>query len=206
MADSAARQYLFAHVCADTGGWAALHDRLSPVLAEWSGATVMGVFMGLFGVRNQDLFILVSLPVGADSAQQLRARLPADVQLRDVLPMRATVRPLTDAPLTRAGIHVFRFFDVAAGDVDEVAALSKTAWETFERSDDYASEPMGLFRFDDPQVERGRMLLLTWYRDLTSWERSRTPHPEATANFRKRAALSRSAIAYATRLAQTMPR
>lgn len=206
MTESDSRQFLFAHISADSGGWGALYDRMNPILCGWAGAHLVGLFMGLFGVRNHDLFVLLSLPCDEDAISGLKARLPADVRLHDALPMRATVRPASDAPLTRAGIHVFRFFDVAASDVDQVAALSKTAWETFERDDSYSSEPMGLFRFADPNAARGRMLLLTWYSNLTSWERSRSPHPDATANFRKRATLSRSAIAYATRLAQTMPR
>ena len=38
------------------------------------------------------------------------------------------------------------FFDVANRDVEEIAALSKHAWETFEDSGDYSAEPQGLFR------------------------------------------------------------
>ena len=64
-----------------------------------------------------------------------------------------------------------------------------------------ASQPMGLFRPADATAPRGPMLLLTWYDSFNSWELSRSPHPDATANFNRRRALSRSVIAYATRLA-----
>ena len=47
------------------------------------------------------------------------------------------------------------------------------------------------------------MLLVTWYDSMTSWERSRTPNPQATIHFRQRAALTSSIVAYATRLANT---
>lgn len=200
MTSAASRSFLFAHLHADGGGWQALHDRVQAALAGWPEATVVGSFMGLFGISNQEIFLVLALPVGGDGLVALRARLPADIAIRDGLPMRATVRPADDTPLTRPGLYVFRFFDVAAADVDEVARLSQVAWETWEQDSDYSAEPHGLFRFSDPNAERGRMLLLTWYEDLRSWERSRTPHPDAVANFRRRAALSRSALPYATRL------
>jgi hypothetical protein len=92
----------------------------------------------------------------------------------------------------------------------------------------YRTEPMGLFalRPDQPPgmvagkplskslgtplstpsgvpENAGALLLVTWYDSMTSWERSRTPDPRAIANFRRRAALTTSIVAYATRLART---
>ena len=194
------RVFLFVHLRAAAGGWQALNERVTAVLADWPAVVRVGSFMGLFGISNQELFVLLSLPAGEDGRTELRARLPADVELVDTLALRATVRPSDDASLTRAGVYVFRFFDVRAADVAEVVELSRVAWQTFEPDAQYAAEPMGLFRFADASAERGRMMLLTWYDNLTSWERSRTPHPEATANFQRRATLSRSALAIATRL------
>ena len=198
---AADRIFLFAHLRAAAGGWQALNERMNALLADWPAARRVGSFMGLFGIGNHELFVLLSLPPGPDGATGLRERLPADVGLLSAVPMRATVRPAHDAPLTRAGLYVFRFFDVAAGDVDEVVSLSNTAWKTFEDDSRYASEPMGLFRPADEAADRGPMLLLTWYDSFNSWELSRSPHPDATANFNRRRALSRSVIAYATRLA-----
>ena len=194
------RVFLFVHLRAAAGGWQALNERVTAVLADWPAVVRVGSFMGLFGISNQELFVLLSLPAGEDGRTELRVRLPADVELVDTLALRATARPSDDAPLTRAGVYVFRFFDVRATDVAEVVELSRVAWQTFEPDAQYAAEPMGLFRFADSSAERGRMMLLTWYDNLTSWERSRTPHPEATANFQRRATLSRSALAIATRL------
>ena len=213
-----ARTFLFAHLRTASGGWQALHDHLSPVLAGWQDTAVLGSFTGLFGISNQELFVLLSRPVSErvtdrvagqvtdQMTEPLRTLLPAGVEMVDSLWLDATVRPTHDAPLTRAGVYVFRFFQVNACDCDEVVSLSSQAWQTFENSDSYTSEPMGLFRFADTSAIRGRMLLLTWYDNMTSWERSRTPHPDATANFRRRASLSRSIVAYATRLADTVPR
>lgn len=209
-----ARTFLFAHLRAASGGWQSLHDRLSPILAGRQDTTVLGRFMGLFGISNQELFVLLSQPVSErvtdqvteQMTEQLRALLPAGVEIVDSLWLDATVRPTHDAPFTRAGVYVFRFFEVNASDCDEVVSLSSKAWQTFENSDSYTSEPMGLFRFADPSASQGRMLLVTWYDTMTSWERSRAPHPDATANFRRRASLSRSIVAYATRLVDTVPR
>ena len=194
------RVFLFVHLRAAAGGWQALNERATAVLADWPAVVRVGSFMGLFGISNQGLFGLLSLPAGEDGRTELRARLPVDIELVDTLALRATARPSDDAPLTRAGVYGFRFFDVRAADVAEVVELSRVAWQTFEPDAQYAAEPMGLFRFDDASAERGRMMLLTWYDNLTSWERSRTPHPEATANFQRRATLSRPALAIATRL------
>ena len=47
-----------------------------------------------------------------------------------------TVRPVNDAPRDRAGLYVFRFFDVMARDIDEFVALSGRAWTTFETAAD----------------------------------------------------------------------
>jgi len=82
-----------------------------------------------------------------------------------------------------------------------VVELSDTAWRSFERGESYRAEPQGLFRSIATESGWGRMLLITWYDRMDSWERSRTPHPDATSNFRRRAALARSIMPYATRLA-----
>ena len=81
-----------------------------------------------------------------------------------------------------------------------IAALSKEAWTTFEDTDDYRAEPQALFCQRDRSQKEGRMLLLTWYDGLESWQTSRQPAPAATQNFRRRHQLTRGTIAYATRL------
>ena len=120
------RIFLFAHLRAASGGWQALNERVNGLLADWPAVRRVGSFMGVFGIGNHELFLVLSLPPGTDGAASLRARLPADVELVSAVPLRATVRPLTDAPLTRVGVYVFRFFDVATSDVDEVVRLSNT--------------------------------------------------------------------------------
>lgn len=200
------RQFLFAHLRTSSGDWTSLSASIKTQFGNWPTVRIMGLFMGLFGVRNQDLFVLLSLPLSDNALVGLHTHLPAGVNVLDTLVMKATARPQTDTPLTRAGIHVFRFFDVRAKDVAEITRLSETAWQTFERDSAFSSEPMALFRMADENADPGRMLLLTWYDNFASWERSRAPHPDAAANFQRRRELVQSVIPYATRLVDTVVR
>ena len=223
--------------------WMQAAPRVERALAQWPQGRCMGVFMGLFGLTNHELLVLLSIQgeaalradkgaalataptggsaVGTSALASLQVCLPDDVRVLEVLPLKATVRPATDAPFTRAGIHVFRFFTLPFDRMDEAVAFSSAGWETFERNDEsnadegYRTEPLGLFAQDGPGWHRmaplagvdnathGQLLLVTWYDSMTSWERSRTPNPQATLNFRKRAALTSSIVAYATRVANT---
>ena len=120
-----------------------------------------------------------------------------------------TVRPLEHVARTVPGIYVFRWFDVNQSDVEEIAALSKEAWNTFEAGFD--TQVQGLFAeagmqqgLNEEQLgERETMLLVTWYRDLAVWQDSREPHPKARELFLKRHNLMKEAKPIATRL---MPR
>lgn len=212
--------------------WMASAPVLEAALSAWPHGVCMGVFMGLFGLGNHELLVMLSLRdeqhknddrLQADPAQDRAQELSQDLSseafrsLTHLLPpgfevtqwqsMQATVRPHTDAPFDRAGVYVFRWFFMPQAHIDEAVALSVAGWETFERQDDldagegYRTEPMGLFALRSDK-EAGALLLVTWYDSMTSWERSRTPDPRATANFKRRAALTTSIVAYATRLAR----
>ena len=160
-------------------------------------ASLWGAFHGLFGVGSNELIVVSYGDVaGADSALAATS----GVVSVDTLLLEPTVRPTTDEPRTREGLYVFRFFDVAHKDVDEIAALSFEAWKDFETADVYDAVPQGLFRQQDVSAVRGRMLLCTWYDGLNSWQASRTPPGRASENFRKRHLLTQGTIAYATRL------
>ena len=160
-------------------------------------AGIWGAFFGLFGLASNELF-LVTMGDVADVNERLRS-IDA-VSKTETLHLEPTVRPNDYEPRTRAGLYVFRFFDVRNKDVDQIAQLSHTAWETFETSDQYQAIPQALFCEQDRTQEFGKMLLCTWYDGLNSWQLSRTPAPEATANFRARGELTLSAKPYATRL------
>ena len=187
------------------------HSELRTALADeiegvWrsSGVQIWGIWEGLFGVPGNELLV-VATAVGERTAADFSAALTGSrrsVTVEDQLLMVPTVRPAPEGfePRSRPGLYVFRFFRVVDEDVDEIAALSKHAWETFENSTAYAAEPQALFRPCAGEGGEGRMLLVTWYDGFQSWETSRRPAPEAMANFRQRRKLTRGTLALATRL------
>jgi hypothetical protein len=155
---------------------------------------------GLFGLWTNEVILVTSWPNAAEPSAALARNLPDGASIVDQRELLATARPLTDEPPAKPGIYVHRLFGVDGKDLVRFVALSKEAWETFETTSDYAAEPQGLFREREHPAEGGMMLLVTWYDRLESWERSRTPPPEAEANFRQRAMLTNRSTAIATRL------
>lgn len=184
--------------------WQSTFERIKqhtvPALQE-RDTSLWGAFHGLFGIGSNEFIMVTSS--GLDQDPVTAISLPDDVDRVQERVLVPTVRPTSDQPLTRPGLYVFRFFDVRDADVEEIAQLSLSAWTTFEDTSDYAAEPQGLFCQQDRSSERGVMLLLTWYDGLNSWQTSRRPHPDATANFRRRHELTFGTIAYATRLIES---
>ena len=160
-------------------------------------AKIWGVFHGLFGIASNELILVTYGDV--EAVHDDIAAMDEVVGARTLL-LEPTVRPTEDAPRTREGLYVFRFFEVEHKDVDEIAALSFEAWKTFENVDAYHAEPQGLFRQQDTSAATGRMLLCTFYDGLNSWQASRTPAETARENFRRRHTLTHGTVAYATRL------
>ena len=187
---------------------AGLRETTFPAL-ERAGGHPWGAWYGLFGLRSNELIVVTSWPLDAAPSGLIAGHLPAGAKVLEQYSFVPTIRPETDTPITRPGLYVFRFFDVHHRDTSEVAALSHEAWTTFENTADYRAEPQALFaerdrtRDPDDTAATGTMLLLTWYDGLESWQRSRTPAPEARENFRRRAELTRGTLAIATRLVET---
>jgi hypothetical protein len=152
-----------------------------------------GVWTGLFGIASDELIVVTT----ATGDHDLRKVAGFEVLERDALV--ATVRPTTDTPLSNPGFYVFRSLYIDSTNIDEVVELSRLAWQTFETSNDYQSEPIGLFAPARPSP-MCTMYLVTWYDGLGSWVRSRVPAKEAQKYFRKRRALIHSTKAVATRL------
>ena len=190
--------YAFTRLLANDRDYGAAHRALrEDDDAALGPAKVWGVFNGLFGVASNELIVVTYGDV--DGVHDAVSGLDEVVGARTLL-LEPTVRPTEDAPRTREGLYVFRFFDVEHRDVDEIAALSFEAWKTFENVEDYRAEPQGLFRQRDTSAAAGRMLLCTWYDGLNSWQASRTPADTARENFRRRHTLTKGTVAYATRL------
>ena len=169
------------------------------------GIGVWGAFAGYFGLDSRDVCLILSHPQRqADTGAILQSVLPAGVAITVQAPLAATVRPLTPAPLDQEGLHVLRHFDVRTAQVDEFVQLSRQAWETFETSDRYRSAPRGLFRerIHEPGHVPAvtRLLLVTWYAGVGSWEESRRFPAAAADHVRRRAELTAGTTAIAARL------
>ncbi|MGD8831723.1 MAG: hypothetical protein PVF57_14055 [Pseudomonadales bacterium] len=193
--------YCYLHLRGPGRDTVALATSLDQTRARWQaeGVTVWGVWSGLFGVASNELLVVAATESDA-ALPAFTGALDPTVRVQDALRLAPTVRPVSTAPCRRSGLYVFRFFDVRTNDVEEVASLSKQAWETFENTSAYAAEPQGLFREVGATRDPGRMLLVTWYDGLESWQTSRRPAPEATANFQRRRSLTLGTLALATTL------
>ena len=154
---------------------------------------IWGVWEGLFGLANNEA-IAITL-----SEKDEPSFWSDGVEVLDEERLLPTARPTsTDRP-TKEGLYVFRSMHTVAQHVEEIVRLSEQAWQTFERDGNYVAEPVGLFKPEGPD-DRCAMWLLTWYDGFESWQRSRSPHPEAKSAFIKRHSLLTSTSAIATRL------
>lgn len=195
------RTYCYLHLQGEGRDTAQLREQLlRDVIPQWRrhAVAVWGVWSGLFGVASNELLV-VAAAANQRSLDEFTGAVQG-IDVRDHLLLAPTVRPLSDAPRDRSGLYVFRFFDVSDRHVAEVVRLSDEAWKTFETSDAYASQPQGLFRQLDSADGEGRMLLVTWYDGLESWQRSRQFPPEARDNFLRRRELTGGTLALATNL------
>lgn len=155
------------------------------------GEAVFGTFLSLFGLASNELYVITR------GDQTTLPQLPDGMALLESSTFLPTIRPAEHNPAKALGIYVFRWFQVAAENVDEIVALSGEAWPDFERS--FETKVQGLFVEDSESPEQ--MLLLTWYKDLSVWEASRHPPESSRENFLRRHRLTRQARPIATMLA-----
>lgn len=167
-----------------------MHEQVAPA-AGAEGIGLFGVFAPLFGLASNELYVVT----WSDREHGIDAR---DLTLVDETRLVPTARPTEPAPRTEPGIYVFRWFTVPNRNVDEIVRLSTEAWVSFEGGFD--TEVQALFAEPDRSAGTGIMLLVTWYRNLSVWEASRRPSPEARQNFMRRAELTIEARPIATRL------
>jgi hypothetical protein len=141
-----------------------------------------GVFSPQIG-EESDTFVAIASAAPAD----------ADALADDAIV--TTVRPVDDQPLTDDGVYAHRWFDIDAADWPEFLALSEGAWPGFEGANP-GVRIVGFFRCGDDRV-----LLVTRYPSLASWETSRNaPDDAGGANFRRRHQLTKSTIVRTYRL------
>ena len=199
-------EYQFLHLkFPSSNTFAELRSIIADIDLGKIGVSEWGIFSGIFGLATNELYwVLVDgLNTRHDAFDNMMSRLiDAGAVILDKKRFNPTLRPIEHDARTAPGIYVFRWFDVNKSDVDEIAALSKKAWNTFEAGFD--TEVQGLFSeagLNDEHSEEGEtMLLVTWYRDLTVWQNSREPDPKARELFLKRHGLMKEAKPIATRL------
>ncbi len=153
---------------------------------------VFGTFPALFGLSSNEIYLVTYSENGSDTLPTL----PDGIRQTSHIQLTPTVRPVVHTPRSTPGIYVFRWFWVNPTDIDEIVDLSNEAWTLFEGGFD--TEVQGLFK---GVSDKSRMLLITWYKDLSVWEASRNPAPEARENFMKRHRLTERALPVCTRLA-----
>ena len=113
--------YAFSRLTADDRNFNKAFDALrADNCAALGAAELWGAFHGLFGVASNEL-IVVTYGAVADVNEAIAA-MPGVVRV-DTLLLEPTVRPTKDEPRTREGLYVFRFFDVAHKDVDEIGRV-----------------------------------------------------------------------------------
>ena len=147
-----------------------------------AGVPVWLLLVGQIGVRSDE----VELIVAGDALPTLTA-----ATVERVRALEATARPTTTDRVTDDGVFALREFEFVATDWDELLALSEGAWPGFEGANE-GVRIHGFFRtVDDPT----KVLLVTRYPSLASWETSRNASDDAGgANFRRRHELTVSTI------------
>jgi hypothetical protein len=108
----------------------------------------------------------------------------------------STLRPADGATPAPLGVYVHNWFTID-NNIDEFVRLSGEAWPDFEAA--FETRIFGLFVAEATDADRElgvrRMLLMTGYRDLGEWQKSRSPQPAARAAFQRRRELTRVSLA-----------
>ena len=170
------------------GEWESFVERLRGA----AGATLFGVWRGQIGLEANEGIALTAFADEEALAASARALAPLFAQARDSHAERlvATLRPDEPAPPERRGIYAFRFFELAEADWAEFASLSERAWPGFESG--YDARICGFWKSLDVAPPAARVLLLTRYASLATWEASRAD--VSRDEFQRRHKLTRSTI------------
>jgi len=158
------------------------------------GPQVVAVFAPLLGYATNQVLILTDAKAPADAVMRAPGVVSAE---RHVL--TPTIRPADGARPAPLGVYVHHWFTIDAPAFEEFVKLSGEAWPDFEGH--FESRVFGLFAVhpskDDLMEGARRLLLMTGYRDLAEWQKSRNPAPTARAAFARRRELTRVSLARA---------
>ena len=162
------------------------------------GEPALGVFSPLLGYASNEALVLVDDRADPDGV--LKAGGVMSVERHRLSP---TLRPHQGAQPEGGGIFVHNWFTIDADGFDEFVQLSGEAWTDFEAR--FEARIFGLFAVEPTAQERAagarRLLLMTRYRDLGEWQRSRDPTSDAAKVFARRRELTRRSLARACLLA-----
>jgi hypothetical protein len=145
-----------------SGGPATARDAGDALRA--AGAVVVGAWSGAGGIGwwDDEVTVLASWPDG---------RGVVDVAAGTAVPLVASARPTAIAPLDAGGVFAHRWFHIASESWGEFLDLSTGAWPAFESA--YGATIEGFLRAEDSPAGTDRVLLITRYPSLASWETSR---------------------------------
>ena len=168
------------------GEWDAFVERLRAA----AGASLFGVWRGQIGLESNEGLVLTAWADEEALAAGARALAPIFAGARESHAERlvATLRPETPAPPQRSGVYAFREFEIAEADWEEFASLSERAWPGFESGFD--ARICGFFRSLDVAPPAAKVLLVTRYASLATWEASRAD--VSRAEFQRRHKLTRA--------------
>ena len=189
-------QYFELHLGRDRAAQQTLAKNVYGALSD----RAVAVFAPLLGFASDQALVLLDGDAAADTV--LKGSGVVSAQRHRLTP---TIRPKPGATPMTGGIYVHNWFTIDGSGFDEFVKLSGDAWPDFETKFDarifglFAAEPSP----DDLQQGQRRLLLMTRYKDLDEWQRSRDPTTEAMKIFARRRELTRVSLARACAL---MPR
>jgi hypothetical protein len=158
------------------------------------GEPALGVFSPLLGYASNEALVLVDDRADPDAV--LKGGGVTSVERYRLSP---TLRPHQGAQPEGGGIFVHNWFTIDADRYDEFVQLSGEAWTDFE--DRFDARIFGLFAVEpnpqDRAAEARRLLLMTRYKDLGEWQRSRDPTSAAMQVFARRREVTRLSLARA---------
>ena len=187
-------QYFELHLGRDPTAQSSLAKNVYGALGE----RAVAVFSPLLGFASDQALVLVEGDASADAVLKGSGVVAAQRQR-----LTPTIRPTAGAQPMAGGVYVHNWFTIDGVAFDEFVKLSGDAWPDFEAKFD--ARIFGLFAAeaspDDMQQGQRRLLLMTRYRDLGEWQKSRDPTTEAMKIFFRRRELTRVSLARACVLA-----
>jgi hypothetical protein len=158
------------------------------------GPQAVAAFSPLLGFASNQMLVLTDAKAPTEAV--MRAPGVVSAERHSLTP---TIRPADGAKPAAMGVYVHNWFTIDAIGFDEFVKLSGEAWPDFEGH--FETKIFGLFAAhptkDDMMEGARRLLLMTGYRDLDTWQKSRNPAETARVAFARRRELTRVSLARA---------